>query len=151
PEGIMCKLCQKVTKHHRDTGRPSYSCDICGHHEHPTANTIFHKSPTPLKLWFYAIYLMASTRCGISAKQVQRETGVTYKTAWRMCFQIRSMLDQDTKLSGEVEMDEAYHGGVKGKENSGFPRPGQLTKSTMIGAVERGGRIVAKTVTDMKS
>jgi len=62
---------------------------------HPTAGTIFHKSPTPLTTWFYAMYLMSATRCGISAKQIERETGVTYKTAWRMFKQIRSMLDDE--------------------------------------------------------
>jgi transposase len=92
PNGIECKVCQRVTKHHRVASRPSYSCDQCGHHVHPMAETIYHKSPTPLRLWFYAIYLMASTRCGISAKQLQRELGVTYKTAWRMFKQIRTMM-----------------------------------------------------------
>src|SRR5438445_49677 len=117
PEGIFCEKCKRITKHHRVVSRPSYSCDHCGHHVHPTAGTIFHKSPTPLTTWFYAIYLMASTRCGISAKQIERETGVTYKTAWRMFKQIRSMLaDSETapKLGGSqkpVEVDETYYGG----------------------------------------
>ena len=81
PDGIFCEKCQKKTKHYRIASRKSYSCDLCGNHVHPTAGTIFHKSRTPLTLWFHAIFMMASTRCGISAKQVQRETGVTYKTA----------------------------------------------------------------------
>jgi transposase-like protein len=112
PEGIFCKNCERITKHHRVVSRPSYCCDYCGNHVHPTAGTIFHKSPTPLTTWFYAMYLMSATRCGISAKQIERETGVTYKTAWRMFKQIRSMLDeQDSgQLGGKggVEMDETY-------------------------------------------
>jgi transposase-like protein len=96
PDGIFCETCQRITKHHRVASRPSYSCDNCGHHVHPTADTIFHKSPTPLTKWFYAIYLMSATRCGISAKQIEREVGVTYKTAWRMFKQIRSMLNDGT-------------------------------------------------------
>jgi len=88
PDGIHCKKCDRVTKHHRVASRQSYSCDNCGHHVHPTAGTIFHKSTTSLRTWFYAIYLMAQTRCGISAKQIERETGVTYKTAWRMFKQL---------------------------------------------------------------
>jgi transposase len=114
PEGIFCDKCKRVTKHHRVISRPSYSCDYCGHHVHPTAGTIFHKSPTPLTTWFYAIYLMASTRCGISAKQIQRETGVTYKCAWRMFKQIRSMLEENIPVGGKgkgVEVDEMYYGG----------------------------------------
>jgi transposase len=150
PNGIFCKLCQKVTMHHRDGKRPSYSCDYCGRHEHPTAETIFHKSSTPLRLWFYAIYLMASTRCGISAKQIQRETGVTYKTAWRMFHQIRAMLCEDTKVSGSVEMDEMYHGG-KRKNGTGRPMRGDKTKTPVVGILERKGRVVAKTVKDCTS
>ena len=77
---------------------------MCGHHVHPTADTIFHKSTTPLTLWFYAIYLMACTSSGISAKQLGRELGVTYKTAWRMFHQIRKMMgdNEDDELTGEV-------------------------------------------------
>ena len=79
------------------------------------AGTIFEKSSTSLRLWYYAMYLMASTRCGISAKQIQRETGVTYKTAWRMFRQIRSLLSEtDMQLEGAaVEMDETYVGGKR--------------------------------------
>jgi transposase len=142
PDGIFCKVCQRVTKHHRVASRPSYSCDFCGHHVHPTADTIFHKSTTPLRLWFYAIYLMASTRCGISAKQLQRELGVTYKTAWRMFKQIRSLLDEDvTGLTGEVEADETYVGGhQRGKPG----RPGKdSNKTPVVGVVERDGKVAA--------
>src|SRR5207253_2174868 len=98
---------------HRVQSRPSYSCDVCGHHLHPTAGTIFHKSSTGLDLWFRAVFLMSSTRCGISAKQIERELGVTYKTAWRMCKLIREQLmeQDDDPLSGKVEVDETYIGG----------------------------------------
>ena len=106
PDGIFCETCGRVTKHYKIASRRSYSCDFCGHHVHPTAGTIFEKSTTPLKLWFHAIFLMSSTRCGISAKQIERETGVTYKTAWRMFRQIRSLLcEEPEKLQGTVEMD----------------------------------------------
>src|SRR5229473_3011229 len=100
PNGVAkCEKCSIERKHHRVGNRTAYACDYCGNHIYPLAGTIFHKSTTPLRLWFYAIYLMGSTRCGISAKQIQRETGVTYKTAWRMFKQIRSMLGNgDLKL-----------------------------------------------------
>src|SRR5437867_4351046 len=114
PDGstAKCPKCGRVRRFHRVASRPSYSCDTCGHHVHPTAGTIFHKSSTSLHLWFHAIFLMAQTRCGISAKQLERELGVTYKTAWRMFKQIRSMLEQDGQpFSGTVEADEAYMGG----------------------------------------
>ncbi len=150
PDGVFCEKCNRVTKHHRVASRPSYSCDYCGHHVHPTAGTIFHKSPTPLTLWFHAIYLMASTRCGISAKQIERETGVTYKTAWRMFKQIRSMLEEDSPIGGKgrsVEMDEAYFGGRR--KGGGGRRlrgdRGEQSKTLVVGMVERQGRIRALT------
>src|SRR6266581_4866371 len=92
PEGIFCAKCNKVTKHHKDADRPSWQCQFCGTREHPMVGTIFEGSATSLHLWFYAMYLMASTRCGISAKQLERELGVTYKTAWRMFKMIRSLM-----------------------------------------------------------
>ncbi|MFZ3106732.1 MAG: IS1595 family transposase, partial [Candidatus Hydromicrobium sp.] len=99
------------------SGRTSYACDFCGNHVYPMAGTILEKSTTSLKDWFYAIFLMANTRCGISAKQLERELGVTYKTAWRMFKQIRLMMNEDImNLLNEVEVDETYIGGKhKGK------------------------------------
>lgn len=94
PTGIICKNCGKVTKHHFVTSRKSYECQNCGNHIHPTSGTIFHKSSTPLTLWFYAIYLITQNPAGISAKQLERELGVTYKTAWRMFTLIRNRLNE---------------------------------------------------------
>jgi transposase-like protein len=116
------------------------------------AGTIFEHSSTSLRLWYYAMYLMASTRCGISAKQIQRETGVTYKTAWRMFRQIRSLLSEtDMQLEGSaVEMDEMYYGG-KRKGGTGRPMRGDKKKAPVVGIVERGGkgRVVAKATPDV--
>jgi transposase len=155
PDGIHCPTCKKVTKHHRDAGRPSYTCQFCGHHEHPMKGTIFEGSATSLKLWFDAIYLMASTRCGISAKQLEREIGVTYKCAWRMFKQIRSMLDQDDLfLAGTIEMDETQIGG---KAKFKHQKTAQYKpKTTVVGMAQRGkdgkhGKVVAKVVSDNKA
>jgi transposase len=140
----------KGRKHHRVTGRTAYACDHCGSHLYPLAGTIFEKTTTPLRLWFYAMYLMGSTRCGISAKQIQRETGVTYKTAWRMFRQIRTLLSEDVKLEGSsVEVDEMYHGG-KRKSGTGRPMVGDKVKTPVLGMVERGGKVVALAVADVK-
>jgi transposase len=93
-EHAYCPKCRRERKFHRVTSRPSWSCDSCGRHIHPTAGTIFHKSATSLQLWFYVMYLMTGTRCGVSAKSIEREIGVGYKTAWRMCDLIRAHLIQ---------------------------------------------------------
>ncbi|MHB1459386.1 MAG: IS1595 family transposase, partial [Armatimonadota bacterium] len=121
PDGIYCKKCREVTKHHKVASRRSYSCDRCGHHVHPTAGTIYHKSSTSLRDWFYAVFLMANTRMGVSAKHLEREIGVTYKTAWRMFKKIREMMEDDCdSLSGHVEIDETYIGGRRrGKRGRG--------------------------------
>lgn len=112
PEKIYCPNCEQPRKFHRITTRKVYGCDHCGYQVSPTAGTIFHKSRTPLRIWLYTIFQMAQTRGGISAKQIERKTGVTYKTAWRMCKLIRERLeDGGDPLSGEVEVDESYFGG----------------------------------------
>ena len=130
--------------------RTSWTCTGCGHHVHPTAGTIFHKSATSLHLWFYAMYLMSSTRCGISAKQLEREIGVTYKCAWRMFNLIRTQLmDQDhdgEPLRGEVEADETFVGG-KPRAYDRRPREQKMAdKATVLGMVERGGRARARVI-----
>jgi len=89
---------------------------------------------------------MAFTRCGISAKQIERETGVTYKTVWRMFNKIRTLLEDDGKpLSGSVEMDETYFGG-KRKGGTGLPMRGDKTQTPILGMVERKGRVKAFTI-----
>jgi len=86
---------------------------------------------------------MSSTRFGISAKQLERELGVTYKTAWRMFHQIRSMLSEnDVTLSGKVEVDETYVGGRKKGGKGGFGAGEH--KTIVAGAVEREGSVIAK-------
>ncbi|MGQ0549822.1 MAG: IS1595 family transposase [Armatimonadota bacterium] len=146
PNGIYCPTCKRVTKHHRDNGRPSYSCQFCGHHEHPMAETIFQDSATSLRLWFYAIYLMSSTRCGISAKQLERELGVTYKTAWRMFNKIRSLMTQDGEppFGGAVEVDETYIGGRRryGSRQEAA-RGWSQHKQVVAGHAQRRGKVRA--------
>src|SRR5258708_2289040 len=109
PDGITCAKCKKIRNFTKKKGKPVYQC-FCGYQISPLARTIFHKSPTPLQYWFYAIFIMKTTRSGISAKALQRELGVTYKCAFRMFHQIRKLMTQSegTMLDGVVEVDETY-------------------------------------------
>lgn len=140
PNKIFCvsETCRKPTKHHKITDRRQYVCQECGHHFAPTAGTIFHKSSTPLRIWFYTIYLMAQTRGGISAKQIERETGVTYKTAWRMCNEIHKRLGEDDVSSfvGTIEIDGSY---FAGRKRGGKRGRGSENKTPVVGIAQCKG------------
>jgi len=151
PDGIYCTKCGKVTNHYRIKNRTCYSCYKCGTQVYPMANTIYEKSTTSLKDWFYAMYLMANTRCGISAKQLQRELGVTYKTAWRMFHKIREMMyekhDRSDTCDKTFELDETYIGG----KHKGKCGRGSENKSVVFGIAQRKKKIIAKHVENAKS
>src|SRR5438270_5490697 len=160
-EHALCPKCkvERVFKHYENGDRrQSYSCTACGLHVHPTAGTIFHKSSTSLHLWFYGLFLITSTRCGISAKQLERELGVTYKAAWRMFNVIRNslMADDGHALDGTVEMDEMY---LNPKRRLSDP-PGRSGRGrrerVVMGAVQRGtggtgGKVIVKHVSNADS
>lgn len=132
-------------------GRRQFQCSKCRFQIAPTAGTIFHKSPTPLTLWFHAIFVFSNAKSGISAKELERQIGVTYKCAWRMLSQIRKALKQgDRPLSGNVEMDGAYMGGRfrSGKDNAKQSEAIQA-KAAVLGAVERGGDVRVEVSPDM--
>jgi transposase len=144
-----CKTEREFKRYEHSQQRQAWTCQACGKHLAPTAGTIFHKSSTSLHLWFYAMYLMASTRCGISAKQLERELGVTYKTAYRIAQKIRhNLMAQDSEaFDGDtpIEMDETYVGGVRRGSLRG--RPGRDShKTAVLGMVQRGGKVFATTV-----
>ena len=138
-----CHNCGVIEpKYYRIRSKKVYSCKDCGHQISPLANTVFHKSSTSLRDWFYVIYLFSVSKNGVSAKEVQRHTGVTYKTAWRMAKQVRAlMLQGDKPLSGIVETDETYVGGRNKGAGKGF-----ANKEVVFGMVERGGSVKAEHV-----
>jgi hypothetical protein len=92
PDGTPCPGCGKATRFHPIRGRSAYSCQFCGTQVYPTAGTVFHRSRTSLRLWFWAVFLIASTRGRITARELERELRVTYKTAHRMLTELRTGL-----------------------------------------------------------
>jgi transposase len=153
PDGhhAHCPKCDRERKFHRTSTRASYTCDSCGLHLHPMKGTIFEKSTTSLQMWFYAMYIIASTRCGISARQLGRELGVTYKTAHRMFKKIRTELmndGDDEPLSGDVEIDEtSVHGRPRGRKMTYKEAAAwREAQPKVLGMVERGGRVRARVI-----
>jgi transposase len=131
----VCSKCGVVNpRYYRVRNRKCYECNDCGYQLSPLANTIFHKSDTPLKKWFFAMFMFSVSRNGVSAKELDRTLGVTYKTAWWIAKQIRLMMQQDDiKLSGTVEADETYVGG-KMPEDKGSKWD---NKTAVVGIVEK--------------
>ncbi len=130
--------------------RRKFQCSKCRFQIAPTAGTIFHKSDTPLNLWFHAIWVFSNAKSGVSAKELERQLGVTYKTAWRMLKLIREALGHSGgMLRGDVEVDLGYFGGRRSAgENNVNLSAALAAKSPVIAAVERGGDMVAKVVAD---
>lgn len=146
-ERFTCFKCQKEATYYRVKARRSFECEHCGYQVYPTAGTPFEKTRTSLRDWFYVMFLFCTTRNGVAAKEVERQLGVTYKTAWRMCRLIRlymGYVDGDYPVGGEgktVEVDETFIGG---KDLNGKPDD----KSVVFGILERGGDVVTRHVID---
>lgn len=114
---FACESCGREAHFYRVKGRRCYECEHCGYQVYPTAGTPFEKTRTPLTDWFFVMFLFTASRNGVAAKEVQRQIGVTYKTAWRMCKEIRTYMgtvDGDRPLGGArpfspvVEIDKAF-------------------------------------------
>lgn len=144
-----CPGCDRGGKFHRVTTRRAYTCQWCGYQVYPTAGTPLDRTRTPLRDWFYVMFLFTTTRNGVAAKRVQRELGVTYKTAWRMCHQIREYmgnLDSDDPLGGPgsfVEIDETIVGGSVSGKGQGY----MGNKTIVVGMLERDGELITQVVT----
>ncbi len=146
---FSCPGCGADSKFHRIAKRRGYACQHCGHHVYPCVSTPFEKSRTPLTSWFFAMYLMTSTRHGVAAKELERQLGVTYKTAWRIADELRKHManaDDHGPLSGHVEIDETYVGGKRrGKRGRGA-----AGKTVVFGMLERDGPVRAGPVPNVR-
>ena len=145
PNGVTCPRCQNA-RHAHDTVRGTYDCYSCGYQFSVLAGTIFHDTHLPLRKWFMAVMLVVESKKGVSANQLKRVLGVSYKTAWYLCHRIRAAMRDayPVPLKGIVEIDETFIGGtVRGKG-----RAYKGNKAVVVGAVERDGKIVLKVVPD---
>ncbi|MBO6902609.1 MAG: IS1595 family transposase [Rhizobiaceae bacterium] len=140
-----CTKCGRIANFHRVKARRCYECDFCGYQVYPTAGTPFENTRTSLRDWFIVMLLFCTSRNGVSAKEVERTIGVTYKTAWRMCNLIRQYMgyvDGEAPLGGPgggiVEVDKMFFGGKD--------KMGQDDKVVVLGATERGGETVTKII-----
>jgi transposase len=152
---ITCPGCGADSTFTKIANRRAYACQWCGHHIYPCAGTIFHKSSTKLTHWFFAMYLMTSTRHGVAAKELERQIGCTYKTAWRMAHELRKLManaDNQDPMSGHIEIDETWVGGKKRRvPREKNRKPGPTGKHAIVfGMVERDGIVRAGVIPDTK-
>ena len=146
---IDCPKCGKHGKFHRIKRHPAFECAWCGFEIYPMVDTIFHRSHVPLQKWFYALYLFTTTRHGVPAKELQRQLGVSYPTAFRMAHKIREYMgaiDGDPPLTNHVEVDETYVGGRRQGRKDGFTGRGAKGKTIVMGILERDGELFTKVI-----
>jgi transposase-like protein len=121
PDGFRCRKCDGTRAYHL-TARPKiYKCADCGEQHSVTDGTIFEKTKTDLQKWFFAAFLMARDKRGVSAMFLSHELRVGYKTAWLMAQKLRHGLtgNQDFQLEQFIEIDESFIGGRRQKGNRG--------------------------------
>jgi transposase-like protein len=143
-EGVKCPRCGSNKVSHIEK-RDQYDCDQCRYQFSITAGTIFHDSHLPIWKWFLAVYLMTESKKGMSANQLKRSLGVSYKTAWYLCHRVRKAMEEATdkpKLKGIVEVDETYIGGRYDKRR----KRGPYEKQPVMGILQRNGSFEARTI-----
>src|SRR3954464_275800 len=156
PDGVKCPRCDS-DKISRIAKRRQFDCDGCRYQFSVRVGTLFHDSKLPLWKWFLAVYVMGESKKGVSANQMKRMLGVSYKTAWYLCHRIRAAMIDETGplLRGIVEADETYIGG---KLRPGAYKTGREAKqhrldnkTVVLGAVERGGKVRLRMAPDASS
>lgn len=153
PDGYHCPRCQHPEVY-AVMGRGLLQCKACRYQASVTAGTVMHRSRTPLRDWFWAAYFVTTHTPGFSALQLQRQLGLTrYETAWALLHKLRRAMVRPERdpISGTVEVDETYVGGLE--EGRGGGRKRESTKAIVVAAVEvRGlgsGRVRLATVKDL--
>lgn len=144
PDGPECPRC-KNEKVYRIAGREQFVCSSCDYQFSATSGTIFHDSHLPLWKWFLAVYLMMESKKAMSANQMKRTLGVSYKTAWYLCHRIRKAIEEakeKPQLTGIVEVDETFVGGRFDKRRKRAP----WDKQAVVGLLQRGGNFESHTI-----
>jgi transposase-like protein len=143
PQGVRCPACQSESTSYLKKRR-QYDCNACRKRFSVRAGTIFNDSKLPLRKWFMAVYIMCQSKKSVSANQLHRMLGVTYKTAWYLCHRIRRAMrvEDERQLSGIVEADETFLGGKRRNVGQGPGTRDYL--AVVLGAVERGGEVRLK-------
>ena len=169
PNGIACPRCGTlepwtITRKSKTKNKVTtlWKCRGCKKQFSATVGTIFEDSKIPLSKWFAAIYMMVQSKKGVSAHQIHRQLGVTYKSAWYMCHRIREAMREKGPrpiLTGTIEADETYVGG----KARGAPmarsrrkfREGQASgikdKQIVFGLLQRGGEARTIVIPNVKS
>jgi len=143
---VKCPRCSS-DKISRIKTRRQFDCDGCRYQFSVRVGTVLQDSKLPLWKWFLAVYMIGESKKGVSANQLKRMLGVSYKTAWFLCHRIRSAMVQGAgPLTGTVEVDETYYGGKRSGHGKGY-----LGNKTMIvGAIQRGGELRVKAMPSNK-
>ncbi len=138
PQGYVCARCGERRSYRLEKRPRVFECAGCGHQESVTAETVFHRTRTPLRKWFLAAWWMARDKRGVSALFLSRELSLRYDTAWLMAHKLRHALTEraDFPLEGLVEVDESYYGG-RGKPESRGRSLANPNKSLLVMAVEK--------------
>jgi transposase-like protein len=150
PDEIMCPRC-KSRKISQITKRNQFDCDECRYQFSVTAGTIFNDSHLPLWKWFLCVYLLCESKEGMSANQIKRILGISYKTAWYLCHRIRAAMKEvnPAPLGGVVEVDETWVGGKRQHIPEGVST--HYRKEIVIGIKQRGGELRFFHAEDVKS
>jgi transposase-like protein len=148
PEGVRCPRCKEDGACYLED-RKQFECGSCGYQFSVTTGTIFNDTHLPLEKWFAATYLLCEAKKGMSACQIQRTIGVSYKTAWYLCHRIRAAMVQTDKpmLDGVIEMDETFVGGKK----KGWGAAGLWEKDIVVGIRKRNGDLRLFHAKDIKA
>ena len=146
PEGYVCPACGH-NKGCQIKSRKLYQCHRCHHQTSLTAGTIFDSTKLPLAKWFLAIYLLTQAKNGISSLELMRHLGVTYRTAWRLRHKLMEVMyerNENKKLKGNIELDDAYLGGERSGDKRGRGAPGKIPFLAAVEKNEKGHPLYIK-------